>query len=138
MIQTIVDEVKAKYAKKGFDTIVATEEVVVNDTEMCMQLGNDTIILTGFVFDCDTNGGENERISITSPTDQICDKASGLASFGIGRFKVMTGYMIVKRFNSETTQELLLYGGKATSYGERGTQSPLTINFVRISPKRIN
>lgn len=135
MIQTIVDEVKAKYAQKGFDTIVATEEVVVNDTEMCMQLGNDTIILTGFVFDCDTNGGENERISITSPTDQICDKASGLASFGIGRFKVMTGYMIVKRFNSETTQELL---GNFFLYGERGTQSPLTINFVRISPKRIN
>lgn len=136
MIQTIVDEVKAKYAKKGFDTIVATEEVVVNDTEMCMQLGNDTIILTGFVFDCDTNGGENERISITSPTDQICDKASGLASFGIGRFKVMTGYMIVKRFNSETTQELV--GNVTEHYGERDTQSPLTINFVRISPKRIN
>lgn len=136
MIQTIVDEVKAKYAKKGFDTIVATEEVVVNDTEMCMQLGNDTIILTGFVFDCDTNGGENERISITSPTDQICDKASGLASFGIGRFKVMTGYMIVKRFNSETTQELVR--NVSEYYGERGTQSPLTINFVRISPKRIN
>lgn len=136
MIQTIVDEVKAKYAQKGFDTIVATEEVVVNDTEMCMQLGNDTIILTGFVFDCDTNGGENERISITSPTDQICDKASGLASFGIGRFKVMTGYMIVKRFNSETTQELV--GNVFEYYGERGTQSPLTINFVRISPKRIN
>lgn len=136
MIQTIVDEVKAKYAQKGFDTIVATEEVVVNDTEMCIQLGNDTIILTGFVFDCDTNGGENERISITSPTDRICDKASGLASFGIGRFKVMTGYMIVKRFNSETTQELV--GNVTEHYGERDTQSPLTINFVRISPKRIN
>lgn len=131
MIKTLIDIEKRRYAQEGYDTIVSSEDINVVDTEMCVNLGNDTIILTGFVFDDDTTCGEDERVTIVSPSDAISENASKLASFGIGRYKVMRDYMIVKRLNS-TTIEYLKRGDDET----QGTQSPLTISFIRISPAK--
>ncbi|MCQ2232177.1 MAG: hypothetical protein MJZ30_10060 [Paludibacteraceae bacterium] len=131
MIKTLIDIEKRRYAQEGYDTIVSSEDINVVDTEMCVNLGNDTIILTGFVFDDDTTCGEDERVTIVSPSDAISENASKLASFGNGRYKVMRDYMIVKRLNS-TTIEYLKRGDDET----QGTQSPLTISFIRISPAK--
>ena len=131
MIKTLIDIEKRRYAQEGYDTIVSSEDINVVDTEMCVNLGNDTIILTGFVFDEDTTCGEDERVTIVSPSDAISENASKLASFGNGRYKVMRDYMIVKRLNS-TTIEYLKRGDDET----QGTQSPLTISFIRISPAK--
>lgn len=133
MIRTLIDIEKQRYARHGFGTIVSNEDISIIDTEKCVTLGNDTIIITGFIFDQDTNCGENERISVVSPTDSICDTSSNLASYGAGRLKVMKDYMIVKRQNSQAIDDAM----EAQNYGGAlpvSTQSPLTINFIRISP----
>lgn len=132
MIKTLIDTEKRRYADNGYDTIVSAEDVTLIDTEKGFNLGNDTIIITGFLFDQDTICGENERVSIVSPSDSICDSASNLASFGIGRLKVMRDYMVVKRLNSTAIDDI------QNDVVPEGTQSPLTIHFVRISPVRRN
>lgn len=130
MIKTLIDIEKERFAKLGYDSVVSVEDIAIVDTERCVPLGNDTIIITGFVFDADTTCGENERVTIVSPSDSISDIASKVASFGAGRLKTMRDYMIVKRLNSVSLDDIA--EGKLCA----GTQSPLTINFVRISPKR--
>lgn len=131
MIKTLIDIEKRRYSQHGYDVVVSNEDINVFDTEMCVNLGNDTIIITGFVFDDDTTCGEDERVTIVSPSDAISENASKLASFGIGRFKVMRDYMIIKRLNSTTIDDLEMAGNEPI---KQCTQSPLTISFIRISP----
>lgn len=130
MIKTLIDIEKERFARLGYDAIVSNEDIQVTDTERCVNIGNDTIIITGFVFDADTTCGEDERVSVVSPSDTICDTASNLSAFGISRFKVMRDYIIIKRLNSTALEDC------SHQIIPTGTQMPLTISYVRISPVR--
>lgn len=137
IIDTLIKIEKERLSKLGFSAVVSAEDITIFDTEYCVALGNDTIILTGFLFDDDTKCGEDERVTIVSPSDEISGNASMLSSFhDAGRYKVLRDYMIVKRLNSTTISD------SAESMYEidmpNGTQSPLTISFIRISPKKNN
>lgn len=121
MIRKLIEIEERKYHEKGYDTVVSLEEETVYDCIHLMSLGNDTIIITGVLFDSDAVcGGANPKISIVSPSDTICASVSSVVSLGENIYKVMRDYMIIKRY----------MGGNLDD-----SQLPLSLRFVRISPK---
>lgn len=122
MLRTLIDIERKRFGDKGFDSEVSADEYTVFGNAEAIQLGNDVAILTGFTFDMDSvAGGDDPRISVTSPTDSLSGHVSQLSDFGKNTYKVMRQYMNVARFGSSTEYDDL---------------PPMTIQFVRISPVR--
>ncbi len=120
MLRTLIDIERKRFRDKGFDSEVSADEYTVFGNAEPIQLGNDVVILTGFTFDMDSvAGGDDPRISITSPTDSLSGHVSQLSDFGKNTYKIMRQYMNVARLGSSTEFDDL---------------PPMTIQFVRISP----
>lgn len=120
MLRTLIEIEKERLAAKGFGAVVSVDEISIFDKNQTIQLGNDVAILTGFTFDMDAvAGGENQRISVSSPTDAVCGTVDQLSALGVNIHKVMRQYMSVSRLGSGSDDV-----------------SPTTIHFVRISPTK--
>lgn len=122
MLRTLIDIERKRFRDKGFDSEVSADEYTVFGNAEAIQLGNDVAILIGFTFDMDSvAGGDDPRISVTSPTDSLSGHVSQLSDFGKNTYKVMRQYMNVARYGSSTEYDDL---------------PPMTIQFVRVSPIR--
>lgn len=120
MLRTLIDIERKRFKERGYDIEVSADEYTVFGNVETIQLGNDVAILTGFTFDSDSvAGGDDPRISVTSPTDSLSGHVSQLSDFGKNTYKVMRQYMNVARL------------GGSTAYYDI---PPMTIQFVRISP----
>jgi hypothetical protein len=120
MLRTLIDIERKRFKDRGYDIEVSADEYTVFGNVETIQLGNDVAILTGFTFDSDSvAGGDDPRISVTSPTDSLSGHVSQLSDFGKNTYKVMRQYMNVARL------------GGSTAYYDI---PPMTIQFVRISP----
>ena len=120
MLRTLIDIERKRFKDRGYDIEVSADEYTVFGNVETIQLGNDVAILTGFTFDSDSvAGGDDPRISVTSPTDSLSGHVSQLSDFGKNTYKVMRQYMNVARL-----------GGSTACYDI----PPMTIQFVRISP----
>ena len=120
MLRTLIDIERKRFKDRGYDIEVSADEYTVFGNVETIQLGNDVAILTGFTFDSDSvAGGDDPRISVTSPTDSLSGHVSQLSDFGKNTYKVMRQYMNVARL------------GCSTAYYDI---PPMTIQFVRISP----
>ncbi len=120
MLRTLIDIERKRFRDRGYDIEVSADEYTVFGNVETIPLGNDVVILTGFTFDMDSvAGGDDPRISITSPTDSLSGHVSQLSDFGKNTYKIMRQYMNVARW------------GSSTSYRDI---PPMTIQFIRISP----
>lgn len=122
MLQTLIDIERERLLKSGYDAVVAMDEIQIFHDNCVVPLGNDSVIITKIVFDEDTVYGDNPRITMTSPYASMTGSARNLSAYAEGMFKVMRDYLVVKRLSTSTPTVPSL---------------PMTINVVRISPKKI-
>lgn len=104
MLQTLIDIERERFAKMGFDSVVTTEEIMIDTPQFTKSLGNDTVIITGLVNDADSVYGENPRICITSANDSLCASVFNFASYGTSIMKTMRQYLEVCRFSTAENQ----------------------------------
>lgn len=119
ILDTIIDIERKRYERLGYDVVVTDDEIFINDSDFTMHLGNDILIIKGFVFDEDVVFGDNVRISVSSATDALSASTKNLSSFN--SYKVMKQYLNVKRWSDSDENEGVL---------------PYSINAVRISPRK--
>lgn len=119
MLQTLIRIERERFAKMGYDSVVTTEEIVIdNNPNFTKSLGNDTVIVTGLLYDSDSVQGENPRICITSANDALCASVFNFASYGTSVLKTMRQYLEVCRYSK--------------TYNEDFT---MTLQVVKITPK---
>lgn len=119
MLQTLIQLEQERFAKLGYGSVVTMDEITVFDNHCVIPVGNDSIIITKFVFDEDSVYGDNPRISLCSPAATINGTVRNLSNFGAGTFKVMRDYITINRWSKSTGDSVTL---------------PLSIQVVRISP----
>lgn len=121
MLQTLIDKEERRLAERGYDSVVTMDELTVFENHCVIPLGNDSIIITKFVYDEDSVFGDNPRISLNCPTSTINGTVRNLSAYGAGTFKVMRDYVTVNRWSNSTGDSVEL---------------PMSIQVVRISPKK--
>lgn len=104
MLQTLIDIERERFAKIGFDSVVTTEEIMIDTPQFTKSIGNDTVIITGLLYDADSVQGENPRICITSANDSLCASVFNFGSYGTSVLKTMRQYLEVCRFSTAENQ----------------------------------
>jgi hypothetical protein len=117
MLRLIIEREVARQKRNGFDSIVTTESIDVFGKEKTFSLGSDVAIITGVTFDDDMQTFDDLRLSISSATDCVSGSMKSVASSGTSIYKVMRQYLSVRK--------------------DSDTASPLTVHFVKITPKKI-
>lgn len=118
MLQTLIDIERERFARMGYDSVVTTDEIMIDTPCFTKSLGNDTLIITGIVMSEDDVQGENSRISITSANDAITSSTFNFSSFGTSILKTMRQYLDVCRFSTAENQSFVM-----------------TLQAIKITPK---
>lgn len=94
MLKTLIDKEIDRFTQLGYESIVSTEDILLNGNELSKPIGNDTYIVTGFISDDDIVTGSNPLVSVVSATDSICGKMTRLVGTTVN--KVMRQYIIIR------------------------------------------
>jgi hypothetical protein len=96
MLQKIIDLEQKRLKDLGFDSIVSTETLVVNESLVLKNIGNDTCIMTGIRISNVDMLNNQHNVMLVSSTDSVQLNQQDFAALGTSIFKVLKDFIIVR------------------------------------------
>lgn len=97
MIDRLVQLEEERWHALGYDTVVTPISMEINKAETIMQLGNETVILTGIrIGSYDVVADTDSKILLVSPTECFVGTQRELSQLGTSVFKLFKDSLIIK------------------------------------------
>ncbi len=118
MIDRLVQLEEERWHALGYDTVVTPVSMEINTAEKIMQLGNETVILTGIrMGEYDVVADTETKLMLVSPTESFVGTQRELSQLGTSTFKLFKDSLIIKvRTQRDTIPTFRLDFIKVTPY----------------------
>lgn len=118
MIDRLVQLEEERWNALGYDTVVTPVSMEINTAEKIMQLGNETVILTGIrMSSYDVVADTETKLILVSPTESFVGTQRELSQLGTSIFKLFKDSLIIKvRTQRDTIPTFRLDFIKVTPY----------------------
>lgn len=96
MINRLVQLEQERLHALGYNTVVTPVAEMVSEKERVIQLGNESLILTGIRVGSNDVVSDNTKLILVSPTESVECTQRELSQMGTSIYKLFKCYLIIK------------------------------------------